>query len=291
MGDYLAAKSGFADDQHRIAELMAQIPADLRMAGGGEQGLFRREGRQQGKVARAPLVETGQQAVHDPQRILRVDSQVGDRCLGLDSPAMRGGRSFERAHHARSDGDHTPAFAAGLFDRLECGLGNLETLGQRKERIHDCIPDRRQTGGVREGRQGHALSSQRAQQFPVERQPRRRRLDSPGPRPVCGLDVPQRQRSLQMRVLDGPAMTVERLPEGISFPVEGQIHQARRDRPDPADRRGEIAVETQKVSGSQARRRRTLFGASPPVSATQKRRRPLTAVWSTPGQAHLDVLA
>src|SRR5260370_1338939 len=67
--DYPAGNSGVAHDQHRVAELVAQIPADFRVTGGGEQGIFGREARQQRKVARARLVEAGQQAIHDPQRI------------------------------------------------------------------------------------------------------------------------------------------------------------------------------------------------------------------------------
>src|SRR5262249_8234037 len=62
---------------------------------------------------------------------------------------------------------------------------------------------------------------------PAQRPPRRRRLDGPRASPVCRLHVPERERAVEVGVLDGPALRVERAPQAASRAIELQLDQAR----------------------------------------------------------------
>src|SRR5262249_18014802 len=189
-----------------------------------------REGREKSEVARARLVESGQQAVDDAKRNAPVDPQSGDARARLRLSAVLRRGSLQRSDDARPHRDHAAVLAARLLDRLDRRIRDVVALRKREERIRGGITDRRESGGVSDRRERDPLFSEFPEQLPSQRQTGRRRLDRPWARAVGGLKVPEGQSVFHVRVLDRPSALIEEVPEIRALAIEPQIHETRRKR-------------------------------------------------------------
>src|SRR5690349_1733249 len=87
-------------NQNRVAELVRQVAARVKLQSRAPERLLVEEGAQQFVVARARLVRAREDRVHDAQAARRAEALRGDAFASAHRAAFVRG-VFERAHHGR----------------------------------------------------------------------------------------------------------------------------------------------------------------------------------------------
>ena len=127
---------------------------------------------------------------------------------------------FERAHDARADGDDATATRTRSADGEGGRLRNVVRLVEGKEAVEFFVAGRRDAGGVRQSLELDSAFAHRRERAPVEREARGRRLErdrrARDPRP----NVPERERRVDVRVLNRTTVARKSRPDLVRRGVE-----------------------------------------------------------------------
>jgi len=160
-----------------------------------------------------------------------------------------------------------PASPLGPRDRLNGRLGHGVRLVEGQLRVERRIAGGRDPGGVGHGREADAARPKRREQLPVEHEPGRRRFECDRERSRPGPNVPQRQRLLDMRVLDRPAMPCDAVPDRVGCPGKLQGDEARVA--EETQHGGLQRAQRQGIARAQLGGRGAVFGAAAMIAGAE----------------------
>ena len=232
-------------DQHGIAEFVRAVAERRHLRRRDLQRLVVHERAHQLVMARAGLVHAGEQDVHHLQARRRRHLLGGDPGTRPD-PSGAVSRMLESANHRRADGNHAAAVRPGHGDRFRRCRRNLVRLVEGQHRIERVVAGRRDAGRVRDGGESDAVGAQRRHRTPVERESGGRRLERRGYAGNRRPDVPQRERRVDVGVLNRPAVVREPRPDRIDRAAKADRHEPRV--PADAEDRGSERAKGQPVA-------------------------------------------
>jgi hypothetical protein len=177
-------------------------------------------------VARAQLVQSAQESIHDAGPVPRTYHQRRDRRAGPELPVF-GPRRLQRSYDRRPHADDATTARSRVGNRSNELLGNLVALGGRKAPVEPRIPRRRDSCRMGEVRDGDPATAELEQNRPRERATRGGELEGPWPRGKPALHVPEGDVVANVRVLDGSSRAVELTPEAGAGGIEAEAHEPR----------------------------------------------------------------
>src|SRR5688572_15013564 len=115
-----------------------------------------------------------------------------------------------------------------------------------------------------------AAAAEREQRFPAQRAPGRGQLAGPRSRREPGLDVPELERTRDVRVLNRLSVAVERWPELRALAEEAKRHEARSRRVDRDHLGSELGGELELFAHAEPRRQRPELGRRSPIARSEQ---------------------
>jgi len=198
---------------------VCRVPARVQLAGRIPKRGIVSEGAQQFIVARAWFVRAGQNRVDDMHRRCGADSAGRHRFAG-DYGTMNSRRVFERAHHGSPDGDDAISVRAGAADGCSSRFGNPIRLVEGKQSVEFRVARGGNAGGVRQRRESNPSRGHCREHSPVQRKAGGRRLKGNRGTRNWRPHIPQCKGRRNVRVLNGPAVARQALPNLIWRAVE-----------------------------------------------------------------------
>ncbi len=221
--------------EHGVAELVRAVFIAVEHRAHAPEHYVIGKRAQQLVVALGRLMRSADDGVDHAQRRLRPDPlsrKPGPRAKTVRSRCGM----LQRPRHRRAQGDDAPASSTGFGDRRDRGLRNVVRLIERKSTVQVFVTGRRNPRGMRQCAEADSTCVELFEKGPVEREGRRRRLER-GEQPRHRRPrVPYGHGSLDVSVLDRPAMPDDAAPD-----IPWGSHEAQGDQPrvvEQADDRG-----------------------------------------------------
>ena len=225
---------------------MSAVAVPLKLlAHRGEHAIVR-ERAEQGVVALAGFVDSGHDCIHDAQARGGADAlrrEPGSRA----ECSRRARRMLERSGDRGAEGDDAASRSADARDCARRGFGNPIGLVEREASIERRVPGGGEPGGVRQCREADAAGPELLQELPVEKESGRRRLERRGKGGDAGPDVPDRERLLEVCVLDRLSVAEDAGPDLLGRTREADREKARVT--EGADHRGLERAQVEHIAG------------------------------------------